>query len=427
MTLHDWRRWARPGQLLPDDAAVGYPWRVWLVLAGRGWGKTRTGAEAVRSVVEGGYGARLGVAGRWGGRIALVAPTAADARDTMVEGESGLLAVFPPGERPEYEPSKRRVTFANGARAYLYSAEEPERLRGPQHGFAWCDELRAWKYPQDTWDNLQFGLRLGTDPRAVVTTTPKPIKLLRSLVAREGKDVVVTRGITYENAANLAPSQLAYLRDQYEGTTIGRQELRAVLLDEDPGALWTRALLDGCRAAVPEELTRTCIGVDPSVGDGVRADGRPGDACGIIGAGRDAAGTGYVLRDATVRGSPRTWAAAVVRQFVRLGANHVVAEGNQGGQLVREVIESVAKEQGVVVPVRIVHASRGKAARAEPVVARYEQGKVKHASGVDLGALEDELVTWVPGGPSPNRLDALVWALTDLVVTGGGEASAEVF
>ena len=238
--LHDWRLWARSEQVWPgDDGLRNGAWLVWLVLAGRGWGKTRTGAEAVREVVAGGEVRR----------IALVGPTAADARDTMVEGESGLLSVFPPGERPEYEPSKRRVTFANGALATLYSAEEPERLRGPQHGFAWCDELRAWKYADDAWDNLQFGLRLGETPRVVATTTGKPTRLLRELIKREGVDVVVTRGHTLDNAAHLPPAQLAHLLSKYEGTTVGRQELAGAVLDEMPGALWSRALLDGAPGA----------------------------------------------------------------------------------------------------------------------------------------------------------------------------------
>ena len=406
--------WARPAQEWPPGE-----WAVWLILAGRGFGKTRTGAEAVRAAMR---------SERYG-RVALVAPTAADARDVMVEGQSGLLAVHPTRERPTYEPSKRRLTWPSGAVGTLFSAEEPERLRGPQHDLAWCDELAAWARLTDTWDMLQFGLRLGDDPRAIVTTTPKPVALLREWVKVAGPDgrgggVHVTRGSTYDNAGNLAAPFLRKIRERYEGTALGRQELHAALLDEAPGALWTRALIESCRGPAPEDLTRVVIGVDPSVGDG------SGDVCGIVGAGRTADGRVVVLRDASLNASPRAWATAAVRLYHRLGANAVVAEGNQGGELVREVLRSV--DAGV--PVQIVHASRGKAARAEPVVALYEQGRVTHASGSpgepgpDLGALEDELVGWVPGvGASPGRLDALVWAVTTLGVRGGGAAGVEVF
>ena len=418
MSRYNWPFWARPAQLWPDDGDAS--WNLWLVLAGRGFGKSRCGAEAIRAAVA---------SGRYG-RVALVAPTAADARDVMVEGESGLLAVHPSGERPVYEPSKRRVTWASGAVATLFSAEEPERLRGPQHDLAWCDELAAWSRLGDTWDMLQFGLRLGDDPRVIVTTTPKPVALLREWVktagpAGRGGGVHVTRGSTYDNAGNLAAPFLQKIRERYEGTALGRQELHAALLDEAPGALWTRALVEASRGPVPAELTRVVVGVDPSVA----ADGT-GDLCGIVGVGRDAAGRVVVLRDVSLNAGPRAWATAAVRLYHRLGANAIVAEGNQGGELVREVLRSVdaAAGGGGSVPVQIVHASRGKAARAEPVVALYEQGRVTHAAGVDLGALEDELVTWVPGaGASPGRLDALVWGVTTLGVRGGGEAGVEVF
>ena len=412
LSRYNWPFWARPAQLWPGDEPE--PWNVWLVLAGRGFGKSRCGAEAVRAAVR---------SGRYG-RLALVAPTAADARDVMVEGESGILAVHPDAERPTYEPSKRRLTWPNGAVGTLFSAEEPERLRGPQHDLAWCDELAAWARLVDTWDMLQFGLRLGQDPRAIVTTTPKPVKLLREWVKTAGPDgrgggVHVTRGSTYDNAGNLAAPFLRKIRERYEGTALGRQELHAALLDEAPGALWTRALIEQSQGVALAELTRVVVGVDPSV-----AAGGTGDLCGIVGVGRDAAGRVAVLRDASLNAGPRAWATAAVRLYHRLGANAIVAEGNQGGELVREVLRSV--DPGV--PVQIVHASHGKAARAEPVVALYEQGRVTHAQGADLGALEDELVSWVPGtGASPGRLDALVWAVTTLAVRGGGEAGVEVF
>lgn len=392
MLLYEWRFWARPNQLPPEN------WRhVWLILAGRGFGKTRTGAETVRWLVETGQAKR----------IALVAPTAADARDVMVEGESGILAVSRPDFKPEYEPSKRRITWPNGAVAYTYSAEEPDRLRGPQHDFAWCDELAAWKYPDDTWDNLIFGLRLGDNPRVVVTTTPKPIPLVRKLV--NDPETVVTRGSTYENAANLPPSFLKEIRDKYEGTRLGRQEIYAEILDDVPGALWNRTMLDELRVKKAPELIRIVVAIDPAV-----TSGENSDETGIIVAGKGVDGHGYVLEDLSCRMSPDGWATRAVNAYHKYEADRIVAEVNNGGDLVETTIRTVDRR----IPYKAVRASKGKRTRAEPIAALYEQGKIHHVGSFPL--LEDQMCNFTPDGydGSPDRVDALVWALTELMLKG---------
>src|SRR6185437_12677383 len=332
--IHDWRFWARPNQLPPDGA-----WRVWLLLAGRGFGKTRTGAEWVRAQIEE-NGAR---------RIALVAPTAADVRDVMIEGESGLLAVAAPGMRPDYEPSKRRLTWPNGAVATCFSAEEPNRLRGPQHDAAWCDELAAWRH-EEAWDMLMLGLRLGADPRCVVTTTPKPIRLIRQLLGDRG--AVVTRGSTYDNAANLAPAFLAQIVRRYEGTRLGRQELDAEVLDDVPGALWTREAIDRAKVAVAPALRRVVVAIDPAVSTGEDAD-----ETGIVVAALGQDGHGYVLDDLSGRYAPAGWARRAVAAYHAHHADRVVAEVNNGGDLVEATLRAV--DAGVAY--RAVRASRGKA------------------------------------------------------------------
>lgn len=402
---YNWAFWGRPKQFMPP-----LPWRVWLVMAGRGFGKTRCGSESVRVV------ARQGTAGR----IAIVGDTAGEVREVMVEGPDGILPRSPRGERPKYEPSKRRLTWPNGVIGTTYGADDPEILRGPQHGFAWVDELAKFRYAQEAWDNLMLGLRMGESPRAVVTTTPRPVTLIRKLLKRAGQDVIVTRGTTYENARNLAPEFMADLLSKYEGTTLGRQELHAEMLDEAPGAIWTRELVESLRVRrdqVPE-LRRIVVAVDPSVSE----DGE-GAECGIVVFGIDGQSRahGYVLEDATVRGGPVLWARKAVDCYRRWAANLVIAEGNQGGALVKQVLRGV--EAGL--PVQIVYASRGKVARAEPVSVLYEQGRVHHAG--TFAALEDEMVNWLPGMPSPNRIDALVWAASSLMVRGGGEVGGEVF
>jgi phage terminase large subunit-like protein len=385
---HDWSLWARPSQMPPDT-----DWRIWLILAGRGFGKTRSGAEWVRGQVEQGCA----------GRIALVGATAADVRDTMIEGESGLLKVFHEERRPRYEPSKRRITFHNGAIATTYSADEPDRLRGPNHDLAWADEIAAWRYPE-AWAQLMFGLRIGDRPRVVATTTPKPTRLIRELVERN--DVAVTRGSTYDNAANLSPAFLDEMRQQYEGTRLGRQELNAEILLDADGALWTRDMLDDARTTSVPPLKRIVVAVDPAV-----TSNADSDETGIVVAGIDSQGRGYVLEDRSLKASPSEWAAAAVTGYHVHKADRIVAEANQGGDMISHTIRTVDAS----VPVKLVRASRGKRTRAEPVAALYEQGRVAHA-GL-FPELEDQLCTWTPDGPSPDRLDALVWALTELMVT----------
>jgi phage terminase large subunit-like protein len=390
---YDWAYRARPEQLPPPG-----DWRVWLLLAGRGFGKTRTGAELVRARV-GAHTAR---------RIALVAPTAADARDVMVEGESGLLAIAPPADRPLYEPSKRRLTWPNGAVATLFSADEPERLRGPQHDFAWCDELAAWRYPE-AWDMLMFGLRLGDDPRAVVTTTPRPTRLIRALLA--DPKVVTTRGATAENRANLAPAFLDQIVKRYQGTRLGRQELDAELLDDMPGGLWQRGIIEATRTSTAPQFSRVVVAIDPAVSASEHAD-----ETGIIAAGRDSNGHGYVLADASGRYAPAEWARIAIAAYGARQADRIVAEINNGGDMVEATLRMIDPN----VPFSAVRAARGKVARAEPVAALYEQGRIHHIG--TFAQLEDQMCSFTSdfdrttAGYSPDRVDALVWAFTELLV-----------
>jgi phage terminase large subunit-like protein len=394
---YDWTSWARPTQRPPPGN-----WRVWLLLAGRGFGKTRTGAELVRARV----------AACTARRVALVAPTAADARNVMVEGESGILAISPPWDRPRYEPSKRRLTWPNGAIATLYSADEPERLRGPQHDATWCDELGSWRYPE-AWDMLMLGLRLGNDPSVVVTTTPRPTKLIRALIA--DSTAVVTRGSTYENRPNLAPAFLEQIIRKYEGTRLGRQELEAELLDDVPGALWSRGVIEAGRARAAPTLVRVVVAIDPAATSSEEAD-----ETGIVVAGKDAQGRGWVLADASGRFAPAQWAKTAIAAYRAHRADRVVAEVNNGGEMVEATLRVIDPN----VPFRAVRASRGKLTRAEPVAALYEQGRVHHLGS--FPQLEDQMCGFVPADPgdlgprptrsSPDRVDALVWALTDLLI-----------
>ena len=389
--LYLWRVWARPKQLTPPG-----DWLVWLILAGRGFGKSRTGAEWVRENVTAGKAAR----------IALVADTAADAREVMVEGESGILATSPPWFRPTYEPSKRRLTWPNGAIATTYSAEEPDQLRGPQHDLAWADELAKWRYP-DAWDQLRFGLRLGRDPRVIVTTTPRPTPIIRSLISEATTHV--TRGATHENRANLAPAFLATVVARYEGTRLGRQELYAEILDDVPGALWKRDTIDSARVREAPALRRIVVAIDPAV-----TSGEASDETGIVVVGVSHDGHGYVLDDASGRHTPNEWARIAVAKLDAWRADRIVAEVNNGGDLVETNIRTVRRNA----PFTAVRASRGKATRAEPVAALYEQGKVHHVGM--LATLEDQLCSWEPSAAkSPDRLDALVWGLSNLML---GEA-----
>lgn len=404
---YDFGLWARDDQLPPACAVGGGPWTTWLMLGGRGAGKTRAGAEWVRAIVGG-----LEPSGP-ATRVALVGETLADARAVMVEGVSGLLAVHPPHAKPLYEPSKRQVTWPNGAIAQIFSADDPESLRGPQFSAAWCDELCKWRRPEETWDMLQFGLRLGTSPRQVVTTTPRPTKLLKALIA--DPLTAVTRVSTAANEANLAPGFLDAIVGRYRGTRLGRQELDAELLEDRPDALWPRDLIERARVRVTPELRRVVVAVDPPASSGPHAD-----ACGIIVVGLGEDGRAYVLADRTrERVSPLEWARAVVRAYRRFEADRIVAKVNQGGELVETVIRQVDAS----VPVRSVRAMRGKWLRAEPVAALYEQGRVAHVG--TFPELEDEMSDFGPdglsGGASPDRVDALVWALTDLMLRGLAE------
>ena len=392
---YSWPVWARPDQLPPEG-----DWRTWLLLGGRGSGKTRSSAEWVRAEIESGRRRQLGIVG----------PTADAVRRIQVEGPSGILAVAPPWNRPSYEPSTRRIVWPNGAIAHLFSAEEPDRLRGPNLDGAWCDELTSWPQPEAVWDNLQMALRvpglLGDGPRALVSTTPKPQPLLRALLA--SSSTVVTRARTSDNAANLDAATLAYYREKYGGTTLGRQELDAELLEDLEGALWTRALIDQCRVGVQSrDMRRVVVAVDPSGGSG-----RRNDETGIVVAAVSRDGHGYVLADLSGRYTPEGWARRAIDAYRLHEADRIIAEANFGGAMVENTIRAVAPN----VPVKLVRASRGKAVRAEPVVALYEQRRVHHVG--TLLELEDQLCQWDPNGndPSPDRLDAMVWAMTDLMV-----------
>jgi phage terminase large subunit-like protein len=392
---NSWLAVARPNQLPPPG-----DWQIWLLLAGRGFGKTRTLAEWVCDQVTLGRAAR----------IALVAATAADARDVLVEGESGILAVAPRWFRPIYESSKRRLTWPNGAIATTFSAEEPERLRGPQHDAAVCDELGAWSRPE-TWDMLQFGLRLGQKPRCLVATTPRPTKLIRELLAREGRDVVVTRGSTYENRANLAPGFFDQVIGKYEGTRLGRQELNAELLEDTPGALWSHGIIDAARQAAAPNLARIVVAIDPAM-----TSGEDADETGILVVGKDHQGHGYVLADVSGRYQPIEWAKIAIAAYRTHHADRIVAERNNGGDMVEATIRMVDPN----VPVTTVWASRGKVTRAEPISALYEQGRMHHVGG--FPQLEDQMTNFTSdfdrqkAGYSPDRLDALVFASTELLV-----------
>jgi len=391
----EWRFWARPDQLEPPGA-----WRTWLMRSGRGAGKTRAGAEWVRSAVG---------SGRYG-RLHLVGRTDGDVRGTMIEGPSGLLAISPPWCRPTYRPRLRRLTWPNGALALLFSAEEPDRLRGPQCEAAWCDELASWSYAE-SYHNLLFGLRLGSDPRCLVTSTPRPTALIRELVAKES--TVQTVSSTYANRANLAPAFLEEILAAYEGTRLGRQEIYGEILEDVPGALWNHALLDELRLpSAPRDLERIVVAVDPAVGCG-----EEGDETGIVVVARDEAENGYVLADLSGRYPPSEWAKRVVDAYHAHQADAVVAEVNQGGELVRDMLRIVDPN----LPVRKVHATRGKYQRAEPVAGLYEQRRVYHVGC--HAALEDQMCVFTPDLDrkrlgSPDRVDALVWGLTHLLIKG---------
>lgn len=400
---YDWSFWARPEQLQPSCDYL-----TWLLLAGRGFGKTRTGAEAVREWIESGEV----------DRVALVGPTLRDVRETMIDGESGLRNIFPKDQRPRFIPSRSRLEFHNGAIAPIYSSEEPDRLRGPQHGGAWCDELAAWKHLDQTWADLQMGLRLGARPRKIITTTPRPLPLLRKLVLeaeRGNRSVVVTRGRTMDNSQNLPDGFLKEIQEQYAGTRLGRQELEGEILGDLEGALFNRSWFKYLDQA--PQLARTVVSVDPAIT-------LRNDETGIVVAGR-AGRNAFVLEDLSGKMSPEEWARRAVQAWQRHRAACIVAEVNRGADTVETLIRMAAREMGVdqnTLKVVEVRASTGKDTRAEAPAALYEQGRVFHIGKLDK--LEDQLCSWDPTSQesmrmrkqstSPDRMDALVWALTDL-------------
>ncbi|WP_164661240.1 DNA-packaging protein [Tropicibacter sp. Alg240-R139] len=396
--------WALPHQLPPEG-----DWRSWVIMGGRGAGKTRAGAEWVRSITEGSKPLDEGRCKR----IALIGETFDQLRDVMIFGDSGILQCSPPDRRPVWKASERKLTWPNGAEAQAFSAHDPEGLRGPQFDGAWVDELAKWKKAGETWDMLQFALRLGDRPQVCVTTTPRNVGVLKQLL--ESPSTVTTRAPTEANRANLAASFLEEVRARYAGTRLGRQELDGVLLQDAEGALWSSEQLERARKSEPPALDRVVVAIDPSVTSGARAD-----ECGIVVAGVQMKGPpqdwrGYVLADRTVRGKgPSGWAAAAIAAMDEFGAERLVAEVNQGGQLVEEVVRQIDP----LVPYKGVHASRGKVARAEPVAALYEQDKVRHVG--DLSELEEQMCQMTAHGfegqGSPDRVDALVWAMHELMI-----------
>jgi phage terminase large subunit-like protein len=397
-----WNVYAHDHQRPPLAAQGGGDWTTWLLLGGRGAGKTHAGAAWV-------HGVALGIApyaSQPVQRIALIGETEADAREVMIEGVSGLLANPWPGKRPTWIPSRRRVEWPNGAVAQAFSAEDPESLRGPQFGAAWCDEIAKWRHADATFDMLQFGLRLGERPRQVITTTPRPIPLLKRLM--KDPATALTHAATAVNARMLAPTFLQAVVARYQGTRLGRQELDGELIEDRADALWTRALIETARVTAAPPLERIVVAVDPPATAGAKAA-----SCGLVAAGRGQDGKIYVIADETVAGmSPAGWAAKAIALWQRLEADALVVEVNQGGDMVRTVIA----EQDRNVPVIAVRARRGKWLRAEPVAALYEQGRVKHVGA--FPELEDEMCDFgldgLSSGRSPDRLDALVWAATAL-------------
>ena len=401
---YNWNFWARPEQIAPTDD----DWDIWVLLAGRGFGKTRTGAEYIKDVMLKVPMVRVGIIGQ----------TIAAVRDICVEGESGLLAVLPEKDIKKYNRSLGQLTLRNGSMAFGFSGTDPEKLRGFQSHYLWMDELAAWQYEQSTFDMALMGLRLGRHPRIIITTTPKPSPVVIDLVNRsksEPDKVRITTGSTFDNAANLPQSQLDALRARYENTTLGRQELYAELILDDPNALWTRDLIDSTRvkefSIKPKDLVEVVVALDPSMS----ALGERDSETGIIVAGRDDKGHAYVLHDATLlRPSPDTWAREAIQMYKKFQANKIVAEVNQGYDLVEHTLHTVDDK----VPLKKVYATRGgKFLRAEPIAALYEQGRIHHVGNFPL--LEDQMTQWIPGKASPDRLDAMVWAMTQLMLGGG--------
>ena len=388
--LYSWRGFnARPEQIAPDG-----DWDIWLALAGRGWGKTETGAQWVREIVDSNAASA----------IALVAETAADARDVMV---ARIIKSFPPNQRPEYVKSARCITFYNGAKAWTYNAVEPDQLRGPEHDAAWSDELAKWRYARDTWDMLQFGLRLGAHPRQLVTTTPRPIEIIKAILSGQEGKVVVTKGKTSDNAANLAARFLQKITEKYAGTRLGRQELDAEILGDLPGALWSLTTLDTYRLQSAPDLKRVLVSVDPAA-----SHNDDSDEHGIIVGGMTDDQRGIVLEDATMSGTPAEWARRAISLYRSYSADGIVIEVNQGGDMVAHTLRSIDPNVNIIE----VRASRGKHVRAEPIAALYEQGRIAHVGA--FAALETQMTQMTihgyEGDGSPDRVDALVWLMTEL-------------
>lgn len=408
--LSDWLSWARPDQCPPELSQTGIAWTVWLVLGGRGAGKTRTGAEWVRGMALG-----LKPFSTYPvGRIALIGETQADVRDVMIEGVSGLLAVHRRDERPQWQASRRRIEWPNGAIAQTFSAEDPDGLRGPQFGAAWLDELAKWRRAEETFDMLQFGLRLGQMPRQTITTTPRPVPLLKRLM--EDPATALSRATTRSNAYHLAPSFLDAIVKRYAGTRLGRQELDGQWIDERADGLWSRAIIEACREEPTDvpPLQRIVLAIDPPV-----SSGRHADRCGMVVAGLDGNKIVHVLEDATLaQVRPHVWAARAAALYRHYQADALVIEVNQGG----EMVETVLREADPGLAIVSVRAMRGKMLRAEPVALLYEQKRVRHAG--PFVELEDEMCDFGPNsdgwglssGRSPDRLDALVWAVTALAL-----------
>ncbi len=401
---HNWDLYARKPQRAPQGL-----WNTWVIMAGRGFGKTRPGSQQVidwSKELAADYG---------GGHIALIAKDPADARDVMIEGDSGILSVSPPWYRPRYEPTKRKLTWDNGVVAHIYSSEVPDDLRGPQHHKGWGDEICKWKHPRDTWDMYQFGLRLGNHPQTLLTTTPRPIEVLIEIL--NDPTTVVTRGRTHDNRLNLAPSFVRTMDRKYANTRLGRQELDAELLTDTPGALWTLDMIESLRVkAATCPMTIIVVGVDPGVtdpkGDPELADSVAETGIVIVGKGED--GHGYCMHDLSGSFSPSVWGKRACTHYETLKAERIVGETNNGGDLVEFVIKTAAKDLGYDVNFKKVHASRGKRTRAEPIAALYEQRRFHHIGM--FPELEDQMTTWVPGMKSPDRMDALVWAATEAVL-----------
>lgn len=400
---YDWPLWiARENQLPPE-----WDFRVWLCMTGRAWGKTRTGGETIRHWIESGKSRR----------IALIARTSADVRDTIVKGEAGILTISPPWNRPLWEPSKRRLTWPNGAHATTYSGDEPDQLRGPEHDTVWADELASWKYADDAWANAMLGLRIG-HAKAIVTTTPKPIDLLRELMNDPGTHV--TRGTTYDNRANLAQAFFKGIVGRYEGTSRGRQELEGELLEESEGALLERKDFESTRTEAPTEWKRGVVAIDPAA-----TSTQKSDETGIVVTVRGYDDHAYTLEDLSGRYTPEAWARKAIDAYRRHGLDRIVAEKNNGGEMVEHTLRTVDR----AVPVKLVHASQGKRARAEPVSVLFTRGHAHHCG--KFPQLEDQWCTWEPlsGMRSPDRLDAETWAVTELFpeLHKGGVSWADLY